>query len=168
MRRSTTGLCGKPDFGSASVAFVGYTAIMKCYEYRHLVSFDETNVVGNVYFVHFFRWQGLAREMFLREKCPEVVDEFARGLALVTTHVSCEYLAELVVFDEILLRMYLQEAGQSQIAMRFEYWRLRDGREELVARGDHRVAAMRRDGASMTPTPLPDSLRRALQPYRPA
>ena len=28
------------------------------YEHRHVVSFEETNLVGNVYYVNYVRWQG--------------------------------------------------------------------------------------------------------------
>ena len=31
------------------------------YEYRHIVSFEETNLVGNVYYVNYLRWQGRCR-----------------------------------------------------------------------------------------------------------
>ena len=37
---------------------------MKYYEYRHLVAFEESNLVGNVYYVNHLRWQGRCRELF--------------------------------------------------------------------------------------------------------
>ena len=39
---------------------------MRAFEYRHLVGFEETNLVGNVYYANHVRWQGRCREMFLR------------------------------------------------------------------------------------------------------
>jgi len=63
---------------------------MRAYEYMHVVGFEETNLVGNVYFVNHVRWQGRCREMFLRQHAPSVLDDLARGLSLVTTRVSCE------------------------------------------------------------------------------
>jgi len=138
---------------------------MRAYEYRHIVGFEETNLVGNVYYVHHVRWQGRVREMFLRDHAPDVLAELSRGLALVTTRVSCEYLAELAAFDEVIIRMRLASLGQNQITMRFEYWRAAAGKEDLVARGEQQVACMRRQGGGMTPAPLPDSLRAALRLY---
>src|SRR5437870_13412093 len=70
-------------------------AAMRAYEYRHIVGFEETNLVGNVYYVNHLRWQGRCREMFLRDHAPGVLSALARDLALVTTRVSCEYLGEL-------------------------------------------------------------------------
>jgi len=138
---------------------------MRAFEYRHVVGFEETNLVGNVYYVNHLRWQGRCREMFLREHAPDVLDELSSGLALATIRVSCEYLSELTAFDEVILRMRLGALSQNTVTMLFEYWRLRGGKEELVARGEQQVASMRREGDRLGPAPLPDSLRAALRLY---
>jgi len=140
---------------------------MRAYEYRHIVDFEETNLVGNVYYVNHLRWQGRAREMFLREYAPDVLDELSRGLALATVRCSCEYYSELYAFDEILIRMHLRDLVQNRITMQYEYWRLKDGREELVARGEQQIACMQREEQSgaLLPSPIPDSLRKALRAY---
>jgi enediyne core biosynthesis thioesterase len=138
---------------------------LKAYEYRHLVGFEETNLVGNVYYVNHLRWQGRAREMFLREHAPEILEELARGLALATVRCSCDYLAELEAFDEIAIRMRLGGIVQNRITLTFEYWRLKDGGEELVARGEQVVACMRREGKGAVPAAIPAPLREALKPY---
>lgn len=138
---------------------------MKAYEYPHLVGFEETNLVGNVYYVNHLRWQGRCREMFLRDHAPEILDELARDLALATVRCSCEYLAELEAFDQVVLRMRLGGTVQNRITLSFEYWRQREGGEELVARGEQVVACMRREGKRAVPTPIPGPLREALKPY---
>jgi enediyne biosynthesis thioesterase len=138
---------------------------MRAYEYRHVVSFEETNLVGNVYYVNLLRWQGLCRERFLRDHVPDILGELGRGCCLVTLHCSCDYLAELSAFDEVVVRMRLGGLTQNRIRMLFEYWRSAGGREELVARGEQRVACTRREGGGMTPTPIPGQLRQALEGY---
>lgn len=138
---------------------------MRAYEYHHVVGFEETNLVGNVYYVNYVRWQGRCREMFLRDHAPDVLEELTRGLALATTQVSCKYLRELVAFDEVLIRMRLGNLSQNLVTMVFEYWhRTREG-EELVARGEQQIACMQRQGARMVPTHVPPSLRKALEMY---
>lgn len=139
----------------------------RAFEYRHIVGFQETNVVGNVYYTHHLAWQGRARELFLREHAPSVLTELARGLVLATVRCSCEYYQELAALDEVLVRMSLGELTQNRITMRFEYWRVRDGREELVARGEQQVATLRREGSATVPVPVPAALVEALQPYAP-
>ena len=134
---------------------------MRTYEYRHVVGFEETNLVGNVYYANHVRWQGRCREMFLRDRAPAVIEALKHGLVMVTTRVSCEFMAELVAFDEVVLRMRLAELRQNRITMNFEYWR----GEELVAHGEQQVACMQREGEQVVPVPVPAQLREALKEY---
>jgi enediyne biosynthesis thioesterase len=138
---------------------------MRVYEYQHIVGFEETNLVGNVYYVNHLRWQGRCREMFLRDHASEVLTELEQGLALVTTRCSCEYAAELLAFDCVIVRMRLGALTQNRITLLFEYWRKNATSEELIARGEQQVACMRRDGEKMVPTPVPGALREALRQY---
>jgi enediyne core biosynthesis thioesterase len=138
---------------------------MRFYEYRHIVSFEETNLVGNVYYTNHLSWQGRCRELFLREHAPEVLDELTAGLSLATISCACEYFAEVMVFDEVIVRMRLAELAQNRMRLAFEYGRRKGGQEELVARGEQQIACMRREGGKLVPAPVPQSLREALAPY---
>ena len=138
---------------------------MRYYEYHHIVTFQEINLVGNVYYTHHLDWQGRCRELFLRDHAPDLIEELSSSLSLATVRCACEYLAELMVFDEVIVRMRLAELVQNRITLAFEYWRRKDGSEELVARGEQQVACMRREGAGLAPAPVPLSLREALAPY---
>src|SRR5262249_40032187 len=139
--------------------------MMRSYEYRHVVGFEETSLVGNVYFVNYLRWQGRCRELFLRDHAPGVLAELERGLALVTTRVACECFAELAALEEVTIRMTLLSQAQNRLTMGFAYYRTRDGHEELVARGEQQVACLRREGPRTVPAPIPSELREALRPF---
>lgn len=138
---------------------------MKAYEYQHIVSFEETNLVSNVYYANYVRWQGRCREMFLRDHTPEIIKKLSQGLALATVRVSCEYFAELYAFDKVAIRMHLASLTQNRITMLFEYWRITNEGEELVAKGEQQAACMQREGDKLVPTPIPEELREALQFY---
>jgi enediyne biosynthesis thioesterase len=138
---------------------------MKPYEYRHVVAFEETNLLGNVYYINHVRWQGRCRELFLKEKAPDVLKQIQSGLLLVTTRCSCEYYAELSAFEEVIVQMRLARLAGQRIDLQFEYYRLKNGREELIARGEQQVACMRKEGSQSVAVPLPDSLLEALRPY---
>jgi len=135
------------------------------YEYRHLVGFEETNLVGNVYYVNYIRWQGRCREMFLHDKAPGVLDDIRKDLKLFTLKCECEFLAEITAFDELSIRMRLEDLTQTQLGFAFDYVRLRDGAEDLVARGRQRVACMRGPNTDTRPSRVPEPLRAALAPY---
>ncbi|MCA2666982.1 MAG: acyl-CoA thioesterase [Dolichospermum sp.] len=139
--------------------------MMKAYEYHHIVSFQETNLVGNVYYANYVQWQGRCREMFLKDNAPDIITELCQGLALVTVRVSCEYLSELFAFDHVIIRMRLGEIKQNRITMLFEYWRVTDEGEELVAKGEQQTACMRREDSETRPTPIPAQLKLALEKY---
>ncbi len=141
----------------------------KYYEYPHVVGFEETNLVGNVYYVNYLRWQGRCREMFLKDRAPDVLAELRDDLKLFTLKVSCEFYAEITAFDQLVIRMFLDELAHTQIQFGFDYVRIDpgdpDGSETLVARGWQRVACMRGPNTRTVPSPVPESLARALEPY---
>jgi enediyne biosynthesis thioesterase len=137
---------------------------MRSFDYRHVVGFEETNLVGNVYYVNHLRWQGRAREMFLRQYTPEILAELDHGLALVTLQCSCQYLGELKAFDQVIIRMFLSAIAQNRIAIRFEYWR-EGTKNELVGRGEQEIACMRRHGEQLLPTAIPAQLQEVLAEF---
>jgi enediyne biosynthesis thioesterase len=138
----------------------------KYFEYLHTVGFEETNIVGNVYYVNYLRWQGRCREMFLKQRAPDVLADLRADLKLFTLKVDCEFFAEITAFDELSVRMRLTELTQTQIEFTFDYLRLDPGGgETLIARGRQRVACMRGPNTRTVPTRVPESLARAIEPY---
>jgi enediyne biosynthesis thioesterase len=133
------------------------------YEIRHMVGLEETNFVGNVYYVNYLRWQGHCRERFLKEKAPAVL--LNDDLKLYTLKADCEFFAEITAFDELSVRMRLDELTQTQIELSFDYVRLAEGLENLVAKGRQRLACMRGPITGTVPARVPAELREALAPY---
>ena len=108
----------------------------------HRVTFEETNLVGNVYFAHYVRWQGHCREHFLLQEAPGVVALVAKQrLALVTVSCSMNYLSECFAGDEVTIQMHLEQAGSYRISMTFTFLR----GDLPVATGAQEVACMNRD-----------------------
>ncbi|KUO16452.1 acyl-CoA thioesterase [Streptomyces dysideae] len=136
------------------------------FEYRHVVGFEETNLVGNVYFTNYVSWQGRCREMFLYQHAPEVLAELQTGLKLFTVNCSCEYFLELQAFDVVSVRMRLREVLSTQVEFTFDYVHLHAKGERLAARGSQRVACMRSDGLETVPITVPESLVSALESFR--
>lgn len=140
---------------------------MKAYDYRHTVMFDETNVVGNVYFAHYFHWQGRCREDFLRRHAPGILGELAAGLCLVTTDSHCTFLSELFPFDEVLIEMTLTRLRKRRARMTYRYFRMTPEGRQLVAMGEQGVACMRKTKhGDVVPEPFPEELYTALALYK--
>jgi enediyne biosynthesis thioesterase len=141
-------------------------SVDKYFEILHTVGFEETNIVGNVYYVNYLRWQGRCREMFLKRHAPDVLADLQADLKLFTLRVDCEFFAEITAFDDLSIRMRLVELAQTQLEFGFDYVRLNPGGgETLVARGSQRVACMRGPNTRTVPARVPDALQRALEPY---
>ena len=138
----------------------------RAFTYSHVVSFEETNVVGNVYFTRHVAWQGRCREMFLREHAPVILEELARDLRLVTLRVACDYFHELNAFDMIEVRMSLAHLRQHKIGLDFVY--LTNGTPEslVAARGFQEIGCMRLGKNGLVPTPVPGALAEALKPFQ--
>ena len=135
------------------------------FEVRHVIGFEETNLVGNVYYANYLLWQGRCREMFLKDRAPEILEELKGGLKLFTVKVDCEFFAEVTAFDEVAIRMRLTELSQTQVEFAFDYVLLDSTLEVLIARGRQRVACMRGEPGATMPTAVPPALVEALRPY---
>lgn len=105
------------------------------FEYKFQVSFEETNVVGNVYFANYFVWQGKCREAFLAQYAPQVLEDFAAGHGMITKESSCEFFEESFAFNQITVQMSLQKINRTSVTMVFEYFREEGDELVLLARG---------------------------------
>jgi enediyne biosynthesis thioesterase len=136
--------------------------------YSHVVSFEETNVVGNVYFTRHISWQGRCREMFLRERAPEILEELVRDLRLVTLRVGCDYFHELNAFDMVELRMSLAHLRQNKVGLDFVYLKIAGTERIAAAQGFQEIGCMRLGENGLVPTPVPRALAKALIPFQDA
>lgn len=132
--------------------------------YRHVVSFEETNVVGNVYFTRHISWQGRCREMFLKQNAPGILNDIANDLRLVTLHVSCEYFEELNAFDEIEVQMRLAHLRQHRIGLEFDIVKLTP-KPLRAARGFQEIACMHATEMGLLAVRPPAALADALRPF---
>jgi enediyne core biosynthesis thioesterase len=140
---------------------------LEFFEYRHVCTFEDSNVVGNIYFANYVKWQGRCRELFLLQEAPEILDQlFPKGdLALVTTRCSCQFMRELLPLQTVCIRMRLKSLEWNRVGMQFEYI---DEAGVTVAEGDQEIACMKRevDGSLSLIPELPEPLRMALSRYR--
>jgi enediyne biosynthesis thioesterase len=137
----------------------------RAYCWRPFIAFEDTNLVGNVYFARFVAWQGRCREAFLAEHAPDVLLALAGELRLVTLSVSCDYFEELRAFDSVEVEMRLAQRNGHRLRLAFDYWLERDGLRHLAARGTQMVGCMRDAGGALVPADLPESLAAALGAY---
>jgi enediyne biosynthesis thioesterase len=135
------------------------------FDMRCQVTFEETNLVGNVYFTNYFSWQGRCREMFLSEWSPQVLHELAAGeLRLVTAHASCDFIDEFTAFDEILVRMSLNRFIPYGVSLDFQF-SLAASPAETRARGRQDIKFLRRQAGRWDLCEIPRTLITAVNRY---
>jgi enediyne biosynthesis thioesterase len=137
----------------------------KSFDYRHVVTLAETNLVGNVYFANYLLWQGHCREHFLIEHAPGVLRALTGDFALVTASCQCDFFEELTVADTVELRMSLGRVDGGRIFMTFCYYRVVGPACQLVARGSQTIACMRRTDSGMESVSIPEELAAALKAF---
>jgi enediyne biosynthesis thioesterase len=137
---------------------------MPAYEYRHVVGFEETSLVGNVYFTNYLLWQGHCRELFLKDHCPEVLGLLERReIAFFTKSCSCEWHGEwgFSGLEEVLVRMRLSSFRGGRMGLEFRYSRTSEPKD-LLAIGAQEVHCKAQHHGVWTPSNFPPPLVQAL------
>lgn len=130
------------------------------FEYRHLVTFGDTNAAGSVYFARYFHWQGECRERLLAAFYPEFVQDLRQGFGLVTEFARLDFQHEAVLFDTVRVRLSVTALSRSRIAFEFEFRREPDDR--LLAHGAQAVIWV---NPHRHPSLMPDKLFDATTTY---
>jgi len=104
-------------------------------------SMEDGNLVGNIYFANYYKWQGRVRDNFLHNllnetsKLEKINGEF-RAIDCKINHV-----AEAMPFDKILIVMRKKAVYEKGAVFVFDYYRLNEnGSQEKLAFGVHKAA----------------------------
>jgi enediyne core biosynthesis thioesterase len=130
------------------------------FDYRHLVTFGNTNSAGSVYFSQYVVWQGECRERLLAQFYPEFAQDLKNGFGMTTEFVRQDFFAEAVLFDQVLIRLTVTTLTRSRIEFEFEFVRERDAK--LLGRGTQAVIWT---NFQHHPSLMPDKLYNATAGY---
>ena len=129
------------------------TSSKKWLEYRHKMTFIETNAVGNIYFSHYFALMGKARDAALEQMLPDVSDYLKQGFGLITEYAHIDFAHEGLLFDQVLVRMGCLALSRTRIEFEFEFIREQDG--TLLCKGRCAIIWV---NPQHRPAIMPDSL----------
>lgn len=128
----------------------------KWFEYRHLVTFHETNLVGNVYFANYFSWQGMCREILIAQNYSEIIQEIKNGFGFATEYAHNDFFNEAFLFDAILIKMTISDLSRSRIEFLFDF--ILEEKNILLARGRQAVVWI---NSQHRPSLMPEKLYRS-------
>jgi enediyne polyketide synthase len=132
-------------------------------------SLEDANLVGNIYFDNYAKWQGRVRDVFFYEAAPHLYRGGAPSGELMCRRARVSHIREAMPFDLIYVSMGLRAVHQYGVKLEFIFYRINsDGSSEKLAFSEHEAVWTVR-GAEGRPTasPLPDELLEALR-HQPA
>lgn len=102
-------------------------------------SLEESNLVGNIYYSNYYKWQSIVRDSFFFEQ----VQEFFSGAdfigEFVCTDLKIGHLREAMPFDNIKVVMSLKSIYENGIKLYFEYFNVSGDKEVKLAFGEHQA-----------------------------
>ena len=133
---------------------------MKWFELKHLVTFDDTNCAGNVYFARYFVWMGKCREALAAEYYPQLAGDFKRGNGFATEFAHVDYKKDSFLFDRVVIKLGVAQFTRTRIEFTFEFVNETSG--VLLATGRQAVVWI---NPQHRPSLMPESLVKDLVDY---
>jgi len=103
-------------------------------------SIEDGNLVGNIYFANYYKWQGRVRDNFLHSlKNKTSKNIFFKG-ELRCVECKVNHVAEAMPFDKIVVVMGKKAVLEKGLVFSFDYYRLNsNGSREKLAFGEHKA-----------------------------
>jgi len=131
-------------------------------------SIEDANVVGNIYFAHYYAWQGRVRDHYFYSIIPEYFRGIGEKGELLCLECSVDHLREAMPFDRIELIFALKTWKACSAIFNFDYFRIEsDGTRVKLASGEHEAIWVTRNKkgepiAAPFPKPVEKAFRQAI------
>ena len=132
----------------------------KIFEYKTTVTIGDTNALQNMYFLNFFKLQGIVRELWLKQHVPGGFEDLANGMILITKDANCEFKKDLYLYDEITVKFYITQIKRTNFRIKFEFYNSNSG--ELHAEGNQTIVFANSQHKIIA---IPDNWKDAISQY---
>lgn len=129
--------------------------------HRLRARYSDCDMQGAVFNANYLTYFDVAITELWREAYGPWQELTARGVDMVVAEANVRYRSPIRFDDEFEVRARVERVGTTAITTHLEI--VRDG--ELLAEGTLRHVCI--DMASRSKTPVPEDLRRAIEPYAP-
>lgn len=109
----------------------------KAFIFEKTVYLTDTSLFGNTYFARYFDWQGMAREAFFKQLIGDYNKFLQSRIKLVTIQASIKYHHEVTLFDEVIIKVKVENIGVATAELVFIY--LNKKTNQLVAEGRQKI-----------------------------
>lgn len=131
------------------------------FEYGTTVTIGDADPMQSMYFAHFFRIQGITRELWVRSAVARSEQLLAEGLLLITRRASCDFHLHFRLFDPVVCRMQIAHLRRASSDLVFRFCHGETG--AVHAEGRQTVVFADKTGR---PIRMPDEFRDAALRYR--
>lgn len=98
----------------------------------------DSNMVGNIYFSNYYKWQGIVRDSYFYSLIPDHFHQTFSNCELRCIKTRVDHLRDTMPFAKIIVRMYLNSLFENGCELGFEYFQLLPGGKEIkLAFGNH-------------------------------
>jgi len=126
-------------------------------------SLIDSDLVGNVSSITFFRWLAQVRDAFLHSVAPAEMERRVGtshndlGEAIVTEE-EMTYLREAFPFDDLRVEVTLVAATERSARLRYEFVRRKQGTSEKIAIGEQQFSWVHREADRLRSHDFPPAL----------
>ncbi len=138
-------------------------SLLDCLEFQ--TSMEDSNLVGNIYYSHYYSWQARVRDKFLYQLAPELFEIAKRSGEFVCINADVNHLQEAMPFDKVEVSMYLNQLFEEGVGLYFEYHSINShGQKKKLAYGYQKIVwcLIDNENAPISPTIMPESILRYL------
>jgi enediyne polyketide synthase len=109
--------------------------------FQHLITttFEESNLVGNIYFSNYSKWLGKTRDLYFFQILPKYFTESTTGQEFFCTNCEIYHLAEAMPFDRIKVFMYLSKVYENGMDLYFEFFKESSSKPIRLAYANHSI-----------------------------
>ncbi|MCI5131046.1 MAG: hypothetical protein D3904_05865 [Candidatus Electrothrix sp. EH2] len=157
-----------PVFSNTTALFAASVSARKQHlllQQQFRTSREDSNLVGNIYFSNYYKWQARVRDQYLATEFPDIPSRNPDG-EFVCVHAEVHHLQEALPFETIEVSMYLYKVFTEGFVVYFEY-HIVDERDQIerkrkIAHGQHgavwTLCGHQLDG-KIRPVTMPDEYR---------
>ena len=122
-------------------------------------TFEESNLVGNIYFSNYATWLGKTRDLFLHGIIPQSLNQ-NQHTEVFALRTKIQHLREAMPFDKILVSMRLKQLSCDGVQLYFDFYKTTSGlKEEKVATAEQYVIWSKNENQRIQQCELPAMLK---------
>jgi len=127
-----------------------------CFDAKYSTTLSESNLVGNVYYAHYYEWQARTFDKFVYKSIPDFYQN-NDGKQFICTDTRIQHLREAMPFDEIEVKLYVSEIFENALKLKCDFFSFNSsGVSEKLASGYQDLVFVKKVGEDYEACEIPN------------